>query len=186
MTETTATITETAADIYRTLDDFREANRRAGFHFFDQDTLRFFRSRIVDEIYAGRFFITSEQFEGTDGHREPRRYTVRVAMPDGSTRSRDIGEFQQWATLAEAREMAQAAATGYHQGLTAPAIEGPDGNYKLAYNAGHELRQFERGLVPDKYGNYESDYLRERERRLRTQADELGAEAARLEALRNG
>lgn len=61
-----------------TIEQIKSANAAAGFHFFEPDTLRFFRSRIGSKVYGGRFFVTSE--EGPSGGR---RYTVREALPDG-------------------------------------------------------------------------------------------------------
>lgn len=87
----------------RTLDMIRHANRAAGFHFFDADTLRFFQSRVSDTLYGGRFFVTSEcpPF-GT------RAWTVREAHPDGSIGT--VGDFMEHATRAAAHRAARAAA----------------------------------------------------------------------------
>jgi hypothetical protein len=80
--------------------DVELANRQAGQHFFDADTLRFFRSRIGTELYGGRYFVTSEQFNGD----AKRLYTVREVM-DGA-KIKTIGEFQQYSTGAAARRAA--------------------------------------------------------------------------------
>lgn len=71
------------------------ANHEAGFHFFEADTMAFFDSQIESTLFGGCLFITSEQFHGSteDG---PRRYTVRVAMADGSVDT--LGEFQEFET----------------------------------------------------------------------------------------
>ena len=53
-------------------------------HFFDADTLRFFRSRILSQVFAGEsevYFVTSEQFRGT-GYSSPRAFTVRAYNPE--------------------------------------------------------------------------------------------------------
>lgn len=55
-----------------TISDIQTHNRVAGHHFFDRETMRFFNSRILEGVYGGRFFVTSERFES-----DPRRYTVR-------------------------------------------------------------------------------------------------------------
>lgn len=68
---------------YATLADMRRANSDAGAHFFDADTIRFFRSRIGN-VYAGRIFTTSEQFVSPTCE-GPRRWTVRVMHDDGYT-----------------------------------------------------------------------------------------------------
>lgn len=80
-----------------TLGDVERLNASSGKHFFDADTLRFFKSRIdygYDLLY-GRFFITTEK----DGDL-PRRASIRAAMDDGSIET--VGEFQQFASPAVA------------------------------------------------------------------------------------
>lgn len=73
------------------------ANRDAGFHWFDPDTLRFFGSRISESSWDGRYFISSEH----NFDRSARLYTIREAMSDGSIG--DAGEgFQGYATRAQA------------------------------------------------------------------------------------
>lgn len=44
-----------------------------GNHFFDEGAVRFFRSRFGENIYKGRYFITSEQRE----YNLQRLYTIR-------------------------------------------------------------------------------------------------------------
>ena len=79
---------------------------RYGNHFFEPEALRFFRGRVHSHVYAGRYFITSEKhvnpYAGID---EPRRYTVRQfsIVPGVSFRIDDVSEFQEFATLAEAK-----------------------------------------------------------------------------------
>jgi hypothetical protein len=53
-----------------------QANAAAGGHFFDEDTMRFFGSRICGggEVFGGRAFVTSEEVWGDDA----RSYSVRV------------------------------------------------------------------------------------------------------------
>jgi len=81
------------------IDDVQRANRDAGSHFFDADTMRFFGSRVLPTVYAGRLFVTSER-SGFD-HYSPRSYTVREFMPDGSIET--VGDFNGFATPAQAR-----------------------------------------------------------------------------------
>jgi hypothetical protein len=67
-----------------TIDDIRRANAHAGKFFFSPGALRFFASRIgraVHEGPGGIYFITSEQFETSNGWRDARRYTVRQFCP---------------------------------------------------------------------------------------------------------
>lgn len=83
---------------YTTLADVRAANQSIGNHWFDQSTMRFFRTKLESGLIAGKWFITSEK--ASDDER--RRFTVREAQPDGSIDT--VGEFQGFSTRADARE----------------------------------------------------------------------------------
>lgn len=68
-------------------------NPGPGRHWFDADTKRFFRSRLPQygfEGHGGVFFVSSEQFVGSDRVPAKRRYTVRQ-LADGNIKT--IGEF---------------------------------------------------------------------------------------------
>lgn len=86
------------------VSDFRRKNKEAGQHFFDKDSMRFFDSKIETEgnLIKGKYFITSEQFHGSEGYSAPRKYSVREAMPDGSVGT--IGKFNSFKTKEEAKE----------------------------------------------------------------------------------
>lgn len=80
--------------------NLRRMARDAGSHWFDPDTLRFFKSRVAREAYLGAdgrwYFISSEQ-----GPRMPRKYTVRAA-DDGWVHIESFGGFQAFETRAQA------------------------------------------------------------------------------------
>jgi len=66
------------------IDDIKMADRAAGRYFFEQSSMRFFRSRIGNTVYQGPggiYFITSEQFVGSQ-ETAPRKFTVRRFIPD--------------------------------------------------------------------------------------------------------
>lgn len=86
---------------FRTIADVRRANREAGQHFFDRDTMRAFGSRVVSSLYAGRFFVTREYGEGSN-YPGPVKYHVREAEPSGR-----ILSHERFATLEDAREAAR-------------------------------------------------------------------------------
>ena len=68
-------------------------------HFFDVDTMRFFKSRISDEAYKFGdkiYFITSES--GPSGIR---KWTTRYITKDGNIET--FGKFQEHASLLDAR-----------------------------------------------------------------------------------
>lgn len=80
-------------------EDFKRLNRSIGNFWFDESTMRFFSSRIVDWCSLTGYFISSER----GPHRtNARKYTIRHA--DFKTgRVRTVGEFQQYATLSRAK-----------------------------------------------------------------------------------
>jgi hypothetical protein len=72
-------------------------------YWFSRDTVRFFSSRFYRTVYAGKYFVSSEQFiDHNNGITNPRKYTIREydAANDKIT---TVGEFQQYATLESAR-----------------------------------------------------------------------------------
>lgn len=95
-----------------TIEDIKQANHAKGGHYFDRETMRFFRSRVLSELYKGPggiFFITSEQYQGL-GHTEPRRYTVRKFNPKDASID-TVGEFNKL-TKSAAQGLAERAALG--------------------------------------------------------------------------
>lgn len=68
-----------------TAEDLKRAYRACGSHFFEPDTMRFFRSRLAPGVRrlddARVAFITSEQFVSYSPtyRSSPRKWTVRVA-----------------------------------------------------------------------------------------------------------
>ena len=78
------------------LDDVIERVKRAGNHFFDPESVRFFWSRISENVYPtdfGTFICTSER----DGWNNPRLYTVRFVSLDGSfCKASEFGQYKSW------------------------------------------------------------------------------------------
>jgi len=65
---------------YYNIEDIKRGNARAGLHFFEPGTMRFFNSRIGRTAYngpGGVYFVTSEAIEPG----APRRYKVRRFDP---------------------------------------------------------------------------------------------------------
>ena len=61
---------------FKDIDAIKRANDELGHFFFSDGAMRFFNSRIHRNIYAGRFFITSERYDS----KTPRQYkTAREA-----------------------------------------------------------------------------------------------------------
>ena len=60
-----------------TLKQFKALNKRAGLHWFDKETLRFFSSTVMDWDSVSGVFLTRER---TGFDREaPLAYTIRLA-----------------------------------------------------------------------------------------------------------
>lgn len=96
-----------------TIEQIRAANKAAGFFFFEPDTVRFFRSRILPTVHSGPggvYFLTSEQFVSSRGVASPRRYTVRKFNP-GSGDIDTVGEFNSM-SKAHATKLAKRCAAG--------------------------------------------------------------------------
>ena len=92
--------------IPRSIAELKEANRAAGGHFFDRDSMRFFNSRILPCIYTGPggvYFVTSEQHD-----HESRTFTVRTFSP----KTADVNTFGEFNEMSrgEALSAARAAA----------------------------------------------------------------------------
>lgn len=83
------------------IDDVKETyNSKTMGHWFSKDTMRFFKSRLSETAYLCNdhyYFISSEK----SGYDSPRRYSVRSM--DNDCNISTIGEFQEFATLREAR-----------------------------------------------------------------------------------
>lgn len=100
--------------------DRRTAERRNelnGLHWFEPATLRFFASRISEGSFAPcesrkcTYFVSSEQFHGSNGYDAGRFYTVRaIAWKGGDVRT--VGKFQQYKTRATAARWAGLYAAG--------------------------------------------------------------------------
>ena len=84
----------------------KEYGTGPGFHWFDPDTMRFFRTSLPRHGYrgpGGTYFVTSEQMP-----RMPRLYSVRRLVGPG--RIETVGEFCGYRTSAAATRAAKRAA----------------------------------------------------------------------------
>ncbi len=57
---------------YQTMDEIKEAHPL----WFSEDTMAFFDSIVMPNVYSGCVFVSSEKFN----YETPRRYTVRIAL----------------------------------------------------------------------------------------------------------
>lgn len=85
---------DSIAHMKRTLAD-------AGNHFFTPGAMAFFNSKIETKLEHGAYFVTSEYMDDP----EAKKYTARyfIVTPAGNYEHHDIGGFQAFDTLPEAR-----------------------------------------------------------------------------------
>ena len=92
-----------------TIQQAKNANERAGFHFFDAASMRFFGSRLPRKVYPvsnGALFVTSEQRPTSYSEETaPRLFTIRFAHDNG--RVETVGEFQEWSSRTDADRFAR-------------------------------------------------------------------------------
>ena len=88
--------------------DLKECAKICGSHYFDPDTMRFFKSRVGNEVYAdgkgGAYFVTSEK-----GPYGPRAFSVRRYDPRKCNFS-TVGAFQGYKNAHAAQAAARKAA----------------------------------------------------------------------------
>jgi hypothetical protein len=103
---------------YGSVAEVREANKAAGQHWFEADTLRFFDGVVPEDqpIVHGRFFVSSEQFDS----RSPRLHTVRYVNATAGIDT--VGAFQQFESFDEARGALKHAVAA---GVTISQVSGP-------------------------------------------------------------
>ena len=81
-------------------------------HYFDKETMRFFRSRVLSQVFPGKeevYFVTSEQFVGSNGIPAPRMFTVRAFNPetDNIRTVEPFNKLTRYKALRVARELAE-------------------------------------------------------------------------------
>lgn len=89
-----------------TIGAIKKANQEAGYFYFSPNTMRFFKSRVMTEVFPlkdGALFVTSERREG-----DVRRYTIRRAWDDGDITTLD--GFQSYTSRNGALKAAKKAA----------------------------------------------------------------------------
>lgn len=89
--------------MFKNIAEIKAANKASGDNWFSPDTIAWWGCRVLDGVYGGRFFVTSEKVG--DG---PRAYTVREVSPDGSINT--VGEFRAYATALAAQDAARVLA----------------------------------------------------------------------------
>ncbi len=81
---------------YDNLNAVMRANDEVGHHWFDDDTIQFFKTKLETNLIDGRYFITSER-----GPYGPRAFSVRMADEDAHIQT--VGDFMAYETLEDAK-----------------------------------------------------------------------------------
>lgn len=92
---------------YLSIADIKDANQRAGNHWFTPEAMRSFSSKVYEPVYHGRFFISSEQDKYNNDSRE---YSIRYA--DNTGQIQTVGDFQAYATKDKAERALRRFLTG--------------------------------------------------------------------------
>ena len=69
---------------FRSIAQIRQASFRNGYHWFDTDTMRSFKTKLGSDLFGGCVFVSSEKNDMPYMPPQPRKYSIRVAMDDGS------------------------------------------------------------------------------------------------------
>lgn len=96
-----------------TVNTIKQAMRAAGSHWFDPDTMRFFKCKILPTVYQGPggiFFVSSEAYQ-----EESRAYSVRQFKPD----TNDIDTVGDFNSMTRAEAIAKAAELSKCSGIAA-------------------------------------------------------------------
>ena len=104
----------TAIGSFSSVSQIKRLNESSGRYFFSPSAMRGFRSRVHDSVYGGCVFVTSEKNDMPYCAPQPRVYTVRVAMADGSIQT--YGSLGDYATRADAHSDARWLAAGLQAG----------------------------------------------------------------------
>tara|TARA_B100000963_G_scaffold41026_1_gene30513 strand:- start:1164 stop:1538 length:375 start_codon:yes stop_codon:yes gene_type:complete len=99
---------------FSTISQIKRLNESSGRHWFSPSSMRCFNSRVHDNVYGGCVFVTSEKNDMPYCAPQPRVYTVRVAMDDGSIQT--YGSMGDYATRADAHADARWLATRLKNG----------------------------------------------------------------------
>jgi len=84
---------------FKTMAEFKQANKKTGQKWFSPETMKFWNSKIESTLLGKedkQVFITSERYDLDS----PKKYTIRHAMPSGNVQS--VFDFGNFDTLEEA------------------------------------------------------------------------------------
>jgi hypothetical protein len=146
---------------FTSLAQIKAAVKARGGHFFDKRDMDYWSSRVEPGVYAGRYFVTSEQPPELLGVIAPRGWTIQRVEDDG--RLDTIGSFQAFPRA----DLAIAAVTRLVERI-ASGIREDDAEMQMMREE-HERRAREGGLdetFTERFEQLQRTRARERQERL--------------------
>jgi hypothetical protein len=107
----------TIAEDFNIIEQIIRANENSGRYFFSKGAMKSFNSRVHSSVYSGCVFVTSERNNMPYSRPQPRVYTVRIAMEDGSIET--YGSMGDYATRSQAHTQAQWLGNALRNGTVA-------------------------------------------------------------------
>lgn len=102
---------------FNSVYEIKRTNEDNGRYFFSPATMRSFKSRVHDAVYSGCVFVTSEKNDMPYCAPQPRVYTVRIALADGSIET--FGSLGDYSSRAQAHREAEWLGKALRDGLVA-------------------------------------------------------------------
>lgn len=102
---------------FHSIPQIQSTNASNGFYFFSKGAMRSFNTRVHDVVYGNCVFVTSERNDIPYCHPQPRVYTIRIAMANGSIET--YGNMGDYATRAQAHRDAQWLGNALRNGTVA-------------------------------------------------------------------
>ena len=81
--------------MYTTVTEIKEANKEAGYHFFDRKTMKFFKSKIESKVIQGKYLIISNMYD-----EKTKKYMITEALDTGKV---NYITFDHFNSMGEAR-----------------------------------------------------------------------------------
>lgn len=85
---------------FKSISEVKAANAAKGFYFFSPGTMKFFKSKVVSALLFGRYFITSEIFEGSD-YKKYKTFKIRYVENSANIKTPDQPKFS---TMQQAKD----------------------------------------------------------------------------------
>ena len=89
---------------FHSIAQIRINNARQGYYWFNADTMQAFKTKLGSDLFSGCVFVSSEKNDMPYMAPQPRKYSIRVAMDDGSIQTY---AYHCYDTLREAKKEAK-------------------------------------------------------------------------------